>query len=68
VKEILAALRRKLQPIIVIAAQPDWEPAVLCECLNCLKQFWVDPCGEENLVEKGGVLKEKCPRCGVENA
>lgn len=48
--------------MIVIAAPKDAEPATKVRC-DCNAQFWVDPCGEENLVMKDGVLTPQCPLC-----
>ena len=50
----------------VILNPIELEPSVFVEC-DCGEQFWVDPCGEENLVFNGKCLTEKCPSCGKVN-
>lgn len=50
----------------VILAPLETEPAVQMKC-DCGEQFWVDPCGEENLIFNGKRLIEKCPSCGKIN-
>ncbi|HXN74911.1 MAG TPA: hypothetical protein VN855_00280, partial [Candidatus Acidoferrum sp.] len=49
----------------VILAPPETVPSCKVEC-DCGEQFWVDPCGEENLVFNGKELIPKCPKCGRE--
>lgn len=49
----------------VILTSPDMDPGCQIEC-DCGEQFWVDPCGEQNLVFNGKELIPKCPKCGKE--
>lgn len=48
-----------------ILAEPESEPAIIVACSKG-HQFWVDPCGEENLEwsDKHESLKAVCPICG----
>jgi phage FluMu protein Com len=47
----------------LILAPQEAEPSVKLQC-DCGEEFWVDPCGEENLVFNGQCLVAKCPKCG----
>lgn len=55
----------------VITYNKETEPAAEIEC-DCGHKFWVDPCGEENLITVPDTkisyrLVEQCPNCKKDN-
>jgi hypothetical protein len=52
----------------VLDMPPEVEPAQRLKC-DCGEEFWVDPCGEENLVwsDKRKSLIALCPGCNKIN-